>query len=75
MPQGAPAGAGDGYLGVPCNLLQHYENLVAPFHIVILRRHCVRRHAAAKTSSAGMSLACPRSYFAIRLANSTSQAA
>jgi hypothetical protein len=31
-----PAGVGDGYLGVPCNWLQHYENLVDPFYAVIL---------------------------------------
>ena len=38
------------------------------------RFHRVRRRAAAKTSSAGMSLASPRSYLAIREAISLSQA-
>ena len=52
-----------------------FEELVLRFLEEANRFHCVRRRAAAKTSSAGISLASPRSYFAIRSAISASHAA
>lgn len=52
-----------------------FEELVLRFLEEANRCHCVRRRAAAKTSSAGMSLASPRSYFVMRLVISASHAA
>ena len=52
-----------------------FEELVLRFLKEANGLHWVRRRAAAKTSSAGMSLASPRSYFAMRLAISASHAA
>ena len=52
-----------------------FEELILRFLKEANRCHFVRRRAAAKTSSAGISLASPRSYFAMRDAISASQAA